>query len=336
MVEGKAKLTLENPAQHQRHIRRDTMQTTFKTQDGRPFWMNRKAWYTFGALVLLLVFNPFTCVDAGHKALRFTMGALDEVELDEGLNFSVPLVQKIREVTIQPIEHTFSIVVGPEGAITKDNQSIGVTISVFFAYVPGQLVPMWRNYGEEKLLAIIAATCIENYKKVAGTYTIFEVAGNQEKIRNQVAEMTKANMATYPMKITEVKITNYDWSDAFEKQIEETMSRAQQVKQKEQELLITEQEAQKEVKQSNAKKTSMITLAEGRKESARLDADAKALEGEGIRKYNESIRLNMAQEIEFRRLGIEKIKAEKWDGAYVPTNNYGPIPLQTGALQPTK
>jgi len=25
-------------------------------------------------------------------------------------------------------------------------------------------------------------------------------------------------------------------------------------------------------------------------------------------------------------------KAEKWNGQYVPTNNYGPIPLETGAL----
>ena len=28
------------------------------------------------------------------------------------------------------------------------------------------------------------------------------------------------------------------------------------------------------------------------------------------------------------------VPAEKWDGAYVPTNNYGPIPVQTGSIKP--
>ena len=26
-------------------------------------------------------------------------------------------------------------------------------------------------------------------------------------------------------------------------------------------------------------------------------------------------------------------KAEKWNGQYVPTNNYGPIPVEMGAIQ---
>src|SRR3989339_134368 len=312
------------------------MDTDQLRQKASAFWKNKKALYIVGAILAFFILNPVTCIDSGQKGLRFTMGSLEHTELDEGINFSLPVFQKIRLLTIRPIEHTFKIEVGPDGAITKDNQSIGVTISVFFAYVPGKLVTMWRHYGEEKMLAIITATSLENYKKVAGQYTIFDVAANQEKIRNAMSEMTKANLASYPVTVTEIKITNYDWSEAFEKQIESTMERAQQVKQKEQELLITEQEAQKQVKQANAQKTAMITLAEGRKESARLDAEAKVLEGEGIRKYNLSLAANMDIELQFRRLKIEQTFAERWNGQYVPTNNYGPIPVQTGGIQPTK
>lgn len=35
----------------------------------------------------------------------------------------------------------------------------------------------------------------------------------------------------------------------------------------------------------------------------------------------------MELEIELKKLEIEKIKAEKWNGQYVPINNYGPIPV---------
>lgn len=44
----------------------------------------------------------------------------------------------------------------------------------------------------------------------------------------------------------------------------------------------------------------------------------------------------MTLELKLRELEIEKIKAERWNGQYVPTNNYGPIPVQTGSIIPSK
>lgn len=97
--------------------------------------------------------------------------------------------------------------------------------------------------------------------------------------------------------------------------------------------MVAEQEAQKQVKEAEAQKTAMITVAEGEKESAKLKAEAKALEGEGIRKYNESIQKNMELEVKIRQLEIDRIKAERWDGQNVPNNVYSPIPLSTGGIQ---
>lgn len=114
------------------------------------------------------------------------------------------------------------------------------------------------------------------------------------------------------------------------------MNRSQQVKQKEQELLIAEQEAQKQVKVAEATKTALITQAEGDKEAAALRADAKALEGEGIRKYNEAVALNWGIELKKIELENERLRINRWNGVYVPTNNYGPIPVQTGNMQPPK
>jgi regulator of protease activity HflC (stomatin/prohibitin superfamily) len=98
---------------------------------------------------------------------------------------------------------------------------------------------------------------------------------------------------------------------------------------KEQELLITEQEAQKLVKQAEAEKQSLVTRAEGEMEAAKLNAEAKALEGKGIKDYNTAVATNWDIELQKMKLEIEKIKAENWDGTYVPNNMYGPIPVDT-------
>lgn len=294
----------------------------------------KKAAIIGSILFLILMLKPFEIIPASSRGLLFTLGALDNKILQPGMMLKMPFIQDIRLVTLRPIQLDYKVEVGPGGAITKDNQTIGATIIFFYKYKEDQLVQMYSKYGEERLKSIITTTGLESFKADVGNYAIFDLPTRQDEIRKNTLAMARTKMIDYPIEMTELKITNYDWSDEFDKQIAETMHRAQQVKQKEQELLITEQEAQKKVKTAEADKQALITTAEGEKAAAQLRADAKALEGEGIRKYNESIQRNMEIELKFRALEIEKIKAERWNGAYVPVNHYGPIPVQTGSIQP--
>jgi regulator of protease activity HflC (stomatin/prohibitin superfamily) len=298
--------------------------------------MNKLTKYGIGAVAFLILFfilKPFTIVDAGNKGLKFRMGAIQNQVLDQGINWRMPLVESIKEITIRPIQLDESIPVASKGAVTKDNQTIGVDLTVFYSYKQNDLVSVYKDYGESTLQSVISTTLRESFKGVSGTYTIFELAMNQDEIRNKVFAQMTEKMAKYPVIVTELKTTNYDWSEEFDKQIQETMNRSQQVKQKEQEKLMAEQEAQKGVVQATAQKEIAITTAEGQKEAARLNAEAKALEGDGIRKYNESVAKNWDIELRKLQLQIEMTKAEKWNGQYVPTNNYGPIPVEMGAIQ---
>jgi hypothetical protein len=43
--------------------------------------------------------------------------------------------------------------------------------------------------------------------------------------------------------------------------------------------------------------------------------------------------LNAELELEFRRLAIKQIEAERWNGQYVPNNHYGLIPVSTQSWQ---
>jgi len=269
-----------------------------------------------GLLTLIILFRSFSTVSTGSKGLKFTFGAIKDIELENGFHFKLPLIQDIKEVSIQPIQLDHKVVVGKDGAITKDNQTIGADLVIFYKYKQGKIVDMWKNYGKEKIQSIILTTTRESFKSVIGIYDIFKLPLSQDEIRAKVITEITTKLANYPIEITEVKIANYDWSDEFDQQIAETMKRAQQVKQAEQELLIAEQQSQKSVKQ-----------AEADKESAKLRAEAKALEGEGIRKYNESIAKNWDIETKLRQLEIDKIRAEHWNGQNVPEQVWTPTPL---------
>lgn len=280
-------------------------------------------------IILFFLFKPFEVVDSGNRWLLFTWWWLNDVVLNEWLNWKMPIAQWITEVSIRPIENPFKVVVWEDGAITKDNQTIWSDGSFFYKYSENKLVEMWRNYGEDKLKSVTQSIIKESVKEIIGKYTIYELATNQEKIRNEIIVIVKNKIAVYPIDFVDFKINNYDWSEDFDQQIKTTMQRSQQVKQKEQELLITQQESQKKVKEAEANKEATIMNAEADKEKARLQAEAKQLEWEWIRKYNESVARNWDIELQKIKLEIEKIRAEKWNGVYVPNNMYWPIPVDT-------
>jgi hypothetical protein len=77
----------------------------------------------------------------------------------------------------------------------------------------------------------------------------------------------------------------------------------------------------------------MIEKAKGEFESAKLKADARAEQGRGERDYNNSIASTLNIQIRLKELEIESDRVRKWDGKYVPTNNYGPIPISQGSIQ---
>ena len=284
------------------------------------------------ALIILLTINPVYIVRSGEKALIFNAGAVQNKVIDPGMHLRIPFYQNVEKFSLQPITVDYKIPVSSDGAITKDNQTLGADTIAYYRNVDTRLVEMRTKYGEDKIKALVQSAVKESFKDVIGEYSVFDIAQNQERIRASVRENLVAKMKDYPVELTDLRIQNYDWADAFDQQIAETMKKAQQVKQAEQDLLITTQTSQKQVKEAESAKQALITTAEGEKEAAALRADAKALEGEGIKKYNMSVQANMDLELKIRQLEIEKLRVEKWNGAYVSENNYGPIPISNSSL----
>lgn len=272
----------------------------------------------FVAVVVLVAFRPFTTVKSTERGVVYKFGAVNS-KLWEGLHFIIPFVESVKKIPITPQEMDLELPVAENGAITKDNQTIGANISIFYRFNDAEILDLAKNYGVDIVKQKVQKDTLEAFKQAIGQNTIFDVAQNQEKIRSQVKKMTNEKIGEYPVVIDDIKISNYDWSEEFDNQIASTMKIAQEAKQQEQQLKKVEIEAQQAVKK-----------AEANKEAERLNAEAMELKGKWVKAYNDAItsnQRNMELEIELKKLEIEKIKAEKWNWQYVPINNYGPIPV---------
>jgi regulator of protease activity HflC (stomatin/prohibitin superfamily) len=292
------------------------------------------SWAKYGIIVVIvllfiLLFNPMSCVGPTERAVKVSFGQVQEQIYTPGIIFKWPFIESWQKYSISPVLLDTKISVGGDGAITSDNQTVGMEVAFFYQYDPKRIIELAKGYSLDSLRSILERTVISAAKTVIGTHTIFDVAAKQETITQLVRSIVNISVSQYPIIVTDLKVMNYDWSDSFDKQITETMEQAQKVRQKQQELEQTKLETQKNVVQAEADKQATITRAEGEKQRVALEAEAKVLEGEGIRKYNQSIASTLDIQIKLKQLDIEMNRVSKWNGQYVPNNNYGPIPVNT-------
>ncbi len=276
--------------------------------------------FIFAVFLIVLIEWPIVSINSTERWIVYRRWAV-VWQLWEGLHFITPFADSVKTVKITPTQLEINIPVAAAWAITKDNQTIGADISIFFKYKESELINISKNYWFNVLNEKLQKDTIEAFKQVVWQYTIFDVAYKQEEIRVKVLEATIAKIASYPTKVDDIKISNYDWSESFDQQIALTMQIAQEAKQQEQQLKKVEIEAQQAVKK-----------AEANKQAEALNAEALELKWEWIRKYNQAITSNpknMELEIRLKELEIEKLRVEKRNGIYVPINNYWPIPVST-------
>jgi len=276
----------------------------------------------FVLIILVVTSRPVTKIKSSERGIVYKRWAVQSIVLKEWIHITMPFSTEVDVISVTPQAMDVSVPVWSEWAITKDNQTIWANLTLFYRFDENTLIDMAKNYWQAAVKDKLYRDTMEAFKQTIGQYTIFDVASNQEKIRQEVIVAFQKKIWNYPATFVDLKLSNFDRSDAFDAQIAETMQIAQQAKQKEQEVKVTELEAQKIVKQ-----------AEANKQAEALNADAMALKWEGIKKYNEAITANpknMELEIRLKELEIEKMKVEKWNWQYVSQNNYGPIPVDVG------
>ena len=297
------------------------------------------------AIILLVVgLNCCSSVGPTERGIMTTFGKPSTEILDPGLHFKSPIGQTLVKKDLSPIEYSKTFPVGEGGAVSKDMQTIGVTFTLYWRYSPDRIYEIVTNYKDEQRIYQPISTAVKAALKAEiGKYSVEELIQNQTKITEDVRSSfeTDKDIARLPIEIQSFKIDNWDWSDDYDAMIKKTMVRKQEVEQMKQEVALSEQAAQKQVKEAEAEKQRIELESEAALIKAQKEADAAVAQAEGeaqakkvkaeAEKY-EALQIQQAAsmkksqwEHEERMLELEaKLQHEKtWNGAMVP--NYVPI-----------
>ncbi|MCR5126249.1 MAG: prohibitin family protein [Treponema sp.] len=281
-------------------------------------------------LVLGVVASAIDVVEPNERGVMVTLGEVTGGVLDPGMHFHAPLISRIQKYSIVPKGMNATFSVGKDGAITKDMQTVGSQVTVFYRYDSDKIMDAVTKYNESILENAITRSLVSCVKESVGKYSIYELVENQDKITSDVSANLAARLSAYPIEVTQLTISNWDWSDDFDKNIKETMNRTQQVRQAEQDLKLAETNAQKQVAEAEAAKKAAEQNAEADLIKAQKAAEAKQVEADAIAYYNAKVAQNQALEIRLKELEIQLERAKRWDGREVP--EYVPLTAAGGIV----
>jgi regulator of protease activity HflC (stomatin/prohibitin superfamily) len=281
------------------------------------------------AVIAVTAYESVAVVAPNERGVQVMLGEVTGDVLEPGMHFHPPFVSNIKKYSIVPKGMNVTFSVGKDGAITKDMQTVGSQVTVFYRYDGAKIMDAVKKYNESILENAITRSLVASVKESVGKYSIYELVENQDKITTDVTNALNAKLAEYPIEVTQLTISNWDWSEDFDKNIKETMNRTQQVRQAEQDLKLAETNAQKQVAEAEAQKKAAEQTAEGELIKAQKAAEAKRVEADALAYYNSKVAQNYQVEIKLKELEIELEKAKKWDGRQVP--EYVPL-TASGAI----
>ncbi len=229
-------------------------------------------------VVLLIAFNCFTVVEAGHTGVVVTLGKVNEGVLQEGIHLKIPFVQEIVKIDNRIVK----LEVDTE-AFSKDLQTVTTTIAINYRVDTSKSYSIYKNIGADYESVLVTPAVNEVLKAITAKYTAEESVTNRTLISDGLIDGLNQKLNSIGLYVTDVNIINFDFSEAFINAIEE------------------KQVAEQQLLKAETEKQTAITNAEAEAQTIKIKADAEAA-------ANNKIKASLNDDI------IRSKFYEKWDG----------------------
>lgn len=237
-------------------------------------------------LVLLMTMSPVAIIPAGHRGVVFNrITGVQPSNLNEGLNFRIPLVQQVIPVDVRAQKHE-----GTYDAASKDLQSVRVHAILNYRLAGDKVNEVYQKIGLNYARIILDPATQEVIKANAALHVAGEILAKRPLIKDEIKRDLTNWLETYNIELLEVSLADIRFSQEYEHAIEQKQVAEQRAEQKRYELLQAQKQAEIEVAQ-----------AEGHAGALRVKADAESY-------YNEKVTRSLTP------LLVQQRFLEKWEG----------------------
>ncbi len=265
-------------------------------------------------LVIVLATSAFVIVDSGHVGVVRTLGAVQPDPLPEGFHLKKPFMDKIEQVDIRLTKAK-----SKSAAASKDLQTVETQVTVQYS-LSGPIAPQtYQRIGKREVVAatVIEPAIQESVKAVTAQYTAEQLVTKRAEVKQQIQKAIdnfinvtlQDKQVPTALKIANVAITDFEFSEEFNKAIELKVK------------------AEQEALQALNEKTRRVTQAEAGYAERKLAADGQAYEIEAASKAKADAIAREAKALKDNPQLIQLRLAEKWDGTLPKFTGGESVPL---------
>jgi regulator of protease activity HflC (stomatin/prohibitin superfamily) len=250
-------------------------------------------------VVLTIVLGSWYTIDQRERGVILRNGKLIGTATP-GLGFKLPLVDSIVKITLETQRAKFDKV----NSYSRDQQPADITISVNFRATEDKVDELYTQFGGVQGYAdrVLFPRVLAHTKIVFGRFN--SVTAIQERGRlNSEIQQAVMSASEGPIVIEAVQIENIDFSNEYEKSIEQRMLAEVEVQRLRQNAEREKVQAEIVVTKSKAEADAVRNRALAESEAIQLRGKAEA----------EAIRARGAALGDNPRL-VDLVQAERWDG----------------------
>lgn len=243
-------------------------------------------------VLLITICSSITTVPTGFVGVKTRFGKVQEDVINEGLNFKKPFIEKIVKMNCktQKYENDKAF-----ESSTKDMQVVReIYTAINYSVKKETANSLYQTVGKDYNEIIITPAIQESVKSAFSQFTAEELIVN----RNKVSELIKQNLVERLSKdgivVSEVSIKNFDFSEEYNKAIEQKATAQQNVAKSKAELEKAQVDNQKKI------------------ENAKADAEVMSLQNKEI----------TDKTLKLKQLEVQQSLINKWNGQ-LPTTSLG-------------
>ncbi|MBU4141343.1 prohibitin family protein [Patescibacteria group bacterium] len=238
----------------------------------------------FIVFMAITILNPFVIVGAGERGVVLTWGAVGDTILDEGLHLVVPIMQKVAITDVKIKKHEVQVV-----AYSKDLQTVDTVIALNYHVATDSVNKLYQEIGSDFQSRVIDPAIQESVKATTALFAAQDLIEQRPKVKDEIKKHLFDRLSSKYIVIDDFSIVNFDFSENYEKAVEQKQVAQQQALKAENELKRIKIEAEQRIAQAEAEAKAIQIQAQAITQTGGKDyVQLKAVE-----KWNGQLPQNM-------------------------------------------
>lgn len=234
-----------------------------------------------GLLAVLVVaaiaaFSTFFIVPPGEVAIKTRLGSIVD-SYSEGIHFKMPFIESTTRFSIQIQRADIKT-----QAFSKDLQTMNSHLVVNHRIQKETVVSIFRNLGPNYVENVVDPAVQEVFKAIAARYSAEKIISERNQLVEEINTEVKERLSKKEIIVTDISVTDLDFTDQFLKAVEDKQVAEQQAKMSEKLVEKAKRDAEQQIAKSRGEAEALRMQREqvtpALIELRKVDAQLKAID----------------------------------------------------------